>query len=246
MAEEQQAAEALIAEEIKTQAEFDPSRYLVNLNGRGEYLEVKWRLMWLRTEHPDAILETECVYHDPQGREACFKCRVTLPSGGVATGWGTEQAGDFRDYYEKAETKSIGRALAALGYGTQFAQDHDYGGPTIATKFANNQHAIVDAPVTRPAPRNDQRRSDNQIQTRTIFANQRTSYTAQEAQQQGGQLATERQVKFIRSLAREAGLDEQELAAWTTELYQKDLDQLDRREASALIEAIQRRRTEIA
>ena len=33
----------------------------MNLNGRGEYLEVKWRLLWLRTEHPEAIIETELV-----------------------------------------------------------------------------------------------------------------------------------------------------------------------------------------
>jgi len=43
----------------REQRTFEPSKYLVNLNGKGEYLEVKWRLLWLRTEHPDAVIETD-------------------------------------------------------------------------------------------------------------------------------------------------------------------------------------------
>src|SRR5690349_14309220 len=97
---------------------FEPAKYFVNLNGGGEYLEVKWRLPWLRTEHPGAVIETELVRLEE--RDAVFKARVSIPDGGSATGWGSESAGDFRDFLEKAETKAIGRALAALGFGTQF------------------------------------------------------------------------------------------------------------------------------
>lgn len=104
---------------------FDPSKYLVNLNGRGEYLEVKWRLLWLRTEHPEASIETEMVKLEE--RSAVFKATIVIPEGGAATGWGSETAGDFRDFLEKAETKALGRALAALGYGSQFCQDHEHG-----------------------------------------------------------------------------------------------------------------------
>jgi hypothetical protein len=53
-------------------------------------------------------------------------------------------------------------------------------------------------------------------------------------------------VKFIYAIAREAGLDEQELATWAHELYGKEVDQLSRRDASALIEALQRRRGEVS
>src|SRR5215210_5176340 len=104
---------------------FDPSKYLVRINGRGEYLEVKWRLLWLRNEHPDAVIDTELVRLERE--EAVFKARVSIPGGGSATGWGSESVGDFRDFVEKAETKAIGRALAALGFGTQFCQDHEFG-----------------------------------------------------------------------------------------------------------------------
>lgn len=58
--------------------------------------------------------------------------------------------------------------------------------------------------------------------------------------------ATERQIKFLHAIAREAKLDEQELAAWSMELYgTTEIDQLNRRDAAILIEALQRRRSEV-
>ena len=88
---------------------FDPTPYLRQLRGRGgngEYLDVKWRLLWLRKEHPDAEILTELVQYEPQ--LAIFKATVTLPTGGKATGYGSETANDFADFVEKAETKAIG------------------------------------------------------------------------------------------------------------------------------------------
>ena len=41
----------------KGEKDFRASRYLTKLNGK-DYLEVKWRLLWLRTEHPDAVIVT--------------------------------------------------------------------------------------------------------------------------------------------------------------------------------------------
>lgn len=113
---------------------FDASRYLTKLEGK-DYLEVKWRLLWLRTEHPDAIIATELVKHE--GGMAIFKAKITLPEGSEATGWGSETINDFGDYIEKAETKAIGRACAALGYGTQFCEDFDF--------------KMVDTPVEQPS-----------------------------------------------------------------------------------------------
>jgi len=113
---------------------FRASRYLTKLEGK-DYLEVKWRLLWLRTEHPDAVIATELVRHE--GGMALFKARIALPDGGEATGWGSETVSDFGDYIEKAETKALGRACAALGYGTQFCDDFDF------------HDKPVDAPVKR-------------------------------------------------------------------------------------------------
>ena len=106
----------------------------MKLDGR-DYLEVKWRILWLRTEHPDAVIITELEKHE--GGLALFKAKITLPDGGEATGWGSETVSDFGDYIEKAETKALGRACAALGYGTQFCDDFDF------------HDKPVDAPVKR-------------------------------------------------------------------------------------------------
>jgi hypothetical protein len=135
---------------------FDARKYLTDLGGR-DYLEVKWRLLWLRTEHPDAIIETELVKHTPG--LALFRARVAVPGAGTATGWGSETASDFEDYIEKAETKALGRALAALGYGTQFCEDFDFSAdrerprrrpPGAKAAPPVSRHPVVDAPVARP------------------------------------------------------------------------------------------------
>lgn len=111
---------------------FDPTKYLKTIKVRGgaqqPYLPVTARLLWLRAEHPQAQVTTEALRLDEKG--AIFKATVTLPDGGVAVGHGSETAGDFGDFIEKAETKAIGRALTALGYGTEFAEGQD--DPTLA------------------------------------------------------------------------------------------------------------------
>lgn len=106
--------------EAATTKRFDPARYLTKVKGN-DFLEVKYRLLWLRAEHPDAIIETHMV--ELSNNRAVFKAKVTIPGGGSATGYGSETANDFRDFPEKCETKSIGRALKHLGYGTEFTND---------------------------------------------------------------------------------------------------------------------------
>ncbi|MBA3644451.1 MAG: hypothetical protein H0W59_10345, partial [Chloroflexia bacterium] len=115
-----EVTEIRAATEERTGERFDPTPYLRQLRGRGgsqDYLDVRWRLLWLRREHPDAEIVTEHVQIDESA--AIFKATVRLPSGGMATGYGSETASDFGDFIEKAETKAIGRALNALGYGAQ-------------------------------------------------------------------------------------------------------------------------------
>lgn len=125
---------------------FDPNEHLRDLKGRGgtqKYLDVKWRIVWLRELHPDAHMVTEMTEHVP-GKYAVFKAvvqtfrdqitvtKTTNSDGsvtettvtervkaGLSVGWGSETSGDFGDYLEKAETKARGRALAGLGIGTE-------------------------------------------------------------------------------------------------------------------------------
>ncbi len=145
---------------------FNPNEHLLQIRagGRGEakdYLPVQWRLVWFRELCPQGTIETEMVHLDPD-RETeeeyygynsetrrnekmirrangfvIFRAVVKDGKGGIATGTKSEKAASFPDYIEKAETGAIGRALAALGFGTQFAPELD------------EEHRIVDAPVDR-------------------------------------------------------------------------------------------------
>lgn len=192
---------------------FDPSRYLTRINGN-DYLEVKWRLVWLREMHPDASIRTELVHHDE--RQAIFRAEVSIPEGGSATGWGSESPGDFRDFLEKAETKALGRALAALGYGTQFCPDFDFGA-------ADNR--VVDSPIDFASTRGRRRVAGAQ-EEQTVIASM-------------AQPATQRQVNYLQGVAREAGLDAARLDEIATERFGRVTAELDRRETSQLIETVQ-------
>ena len=144
---------------------FNPNEHLIQIKGRNgsaDYLPVQWRLVWFRSLCPDGSIETEIVHLDLDRETeeesyvwnsetrrsekvvkrapgfAVFRAIVRDGRGGVAIGTKSEKAASFSDYIEKAETGAVGRALAALGYGTQFTGDE-----------FDEQHRIVDAPVER-------------------------------------------------------------------------------------------------
>jgi hypothetical protein len=125
---------------------FNPNEHLISLKGKA-YLEVKWRLVWFRMEHPDWGISTQLVKFDPEAKYAIFHSTITDENGRViAEGTKMEDSKGFADYLEKAETGSIGRALGILGYGTQFAPEFDEVDPT-----AGNPR-IVDAPINIQVP----------------------------------------------------------------------------------------------
>lgn len=107
---------------------------LLNLRGR-EYLEVKYRLVWFREEHPDWAIETELL---SVTEDSAYARAVIKDEHGrvIATSHKFETKRGFPDFIEKAETGSIGRALALIGYGTQFCADE-----------LDEGDRIVDSPV---------------------------------------------------------------------------------------------------
>lgn len=229
----------------QTEKQFDPSRYLTKLPRRArqadgswgtaetDYLEVKWRLLWLRTEHPEAAIETEIVSHGDE--MAVFRARVTIPGGGSSTGWGHETAADFGDYLEKAETKALGRALAALGFGTQFCEDFDFA--------QGDCQRVVDAPVDAATTRGGVRTEVRRIREEAPAANGNvTAMSGQPrrpVQASPVLLATEPQVKAIYAIARGAqALDDSELEARCRERYGCLPPELTRRQASEFIDAL--------
>lgn len=107
---------------------------LLNLRGR-EYLEVKYRLVWFREEHADWAIETELL--SVTDVSAYARATIKDETGRIiATSHKFETKKGFPDFIEKAETGSIGRALALIGYGTQFCADE-----------LDEGDRIVDAPV---------------------------------------------------------------------------------------------------
>jgi hypothetical protein len=129
---------------------FDPRAHLIQLPKRVKdpqtghvvtrhdgYLEVKWRLVWFREKYPHGVITTAELCVDLDRGYARYRATVEDGDGGKTTGHGTETKADFTDYCERAETRAIGRALAALGIGTQF----------VGEEFSEGEH-VADAPVS--------------------------------------------------------------------------------------------------
>lgn len=159
------AEQASHSEQPQNNRIFNPNEHLMQIKNRGgsaDYLPVQWRLVWFRSLFPQGTIETEIVHLDldreteeettvwnnetrrsekvvKRGKGiAVFRATVKDGLGGIATGTKSEKAASFGDFMEKAETGAIGRALASLGYGTQFAGDE-----------FDERHRIVDSPVDR-------------------------------------------------------------------------------------------------
>lgn len=124
----------------QTDKKFNPSEHLMQLKGK-DYLQVMWRLVWFREERANWCIDTEAHHIDKD--IAIFHARIYDEAGVLkASGYGSETPKDFGDYIEKAETKAIGRALAMMGYGTQFTADE-----------LDEGTRIVDSPVQRNTPK---------------------------------------------------------------------------------------------
>jgi hypothetical protein len=127
-----------------------------------DYLEIKWRMVWFRGENREntkTSIRDKII--DPQSRFAYYELEVVDSKGNVEIGVGSETGDDFEDYIEKAYTKAYGRALAALGYGTQFAPELEEG------------ESIADSPVETQKTESKaiaRKRPVTEAQRRAIYA----------------------------------------------------------------------------
>ena len=129
--------------------DYDPNQHMLSLKGK-DYLTVQNRLLWFVRDQRELIMRglatmpyiirTDLVEHDRDAGYAQFRTYVRDVLGNEATMYGSETARDFGDYAEKASTKSLGRALLLLGYGTGMAPEMDEG------------ERVVDSPVERRQP----------------------------------------------------------------------------------------------
>ena len=238
---------------------FNPREHLIELKSRQgtqEYLPVQWRLVWFREACPQGEIQTELITLDVDRETqeegyvwnnetrrsekvikrakgyAMFKATVKDGKGGIATGYKSEKAASFSEYAEKAETGAIGRALAALGYGTQFAPDLD------------EQHRIVDAPVDRSTHENDSNANERKpiasVRTTAIGSNVKAKGTTIEENAVDTH-ATDQQLVSIRKLCQHLGKPEpehpdtmsyQDAKALITQLSHEYNEQKQQRKAS--------------
>ena len=147
--------------------DFDPNAHLMNLKGR-DYLNVQNRLLWFIRDQRALIVaglatmpyvvRSEIVEMDRQAGYAHFKTYVRDVLGNEATMYGSESKADFPDFAEKASTKSLGRALLALGYGTAFAPEMDEGERVVDTPMNRGQQTAAKNDLAdKPSPADDQR-----------------------------------------------------------------------------------------
>ena len=107
---------------------FDPKKHTIRVQGNREYLPVSARLLWFRSEHPDWGIVTQPVEINLEKQYAIFQASIFNEEGKLmATATKMENVRGFPDYLEKAETGSVGRALALCGYGTAFAPELEEG-----------------------------------------------------------------------------------------------------------------------
>ena len=137
---------------------------------------------------PERVVKTARGY-------ARFRAVVTDGKGGRATATKSENAASFPDFIEKAETGAVGRALAMLGYGTQFTGDD-----------LSEEHRIVDAPVER-AP-SSFRNSSNGSQEET--ARPLTGTPGKAGDAASSSPATDQQLASLRKLCQHLGRPEPE------------------------------------
>ena len=112
---------------------------LMNIRGK-PYLQVAHRLIWFREDHPAWRISTRIVSGEVTSHFAVVRAEISDSEGTlIASAHKLETEKGFPDFLEKAETGAIGRALALIGYGTQFCADE-----------LNEGNRLADSP-TQPA-----------------------------------------------------------------------------------------------
>lgn len=166
---------------------FNPNEHMMKLKGK-DYLQVAWRLVWFREDHPDFGINADALTITED--HAVFKAVITDANGTqLSSGHGSESKKDFGDFIEKAETKAVGRALAMLGYGTQFAADE-----------LDEGERIVDSPIDR-APRGSTEAAQDVGKRKLEELTKQVAEAAQKPTKAVRGTATEEQKQYIRDHA---------------------------------------------
>lgn len=116
----------------------------IKMQGGRNYMPVAARVTHFRAAYPLGKISTKIIdYNIVDGYAVCesevWADQVVM----LANAQGSETRKDFQDFLEKAGTKSVGRALALAGYGTEECMDLEEG------LGADGETRIADAPQAR-------------------------------------------------------------------------------------------------
>ena len=130
---------------------------LLSLKGK-DYMMVAYRILWFREENPLGVIETEALKLEE--KSAVFKATIKIPKEdgelvALSTATKHENKEGFPDFIEKAETGSIGRALALAGYGTQFSLPELDEGERLADSPLTSVSSVSSVPKTKTSFRVD-------------------------------------------------------------------------------------------
>ena len=123
-------------------SKIDLTPHFMNLSGQ-KYLKVAGRVLLFREVHPGGTIQTEQITLDREAGFAQFQATICDGAGHIlATAYGSETLKGFpTGWIEKAETVAVGRALAAAGFGTQFA---------LADFHESEGDKLADSPQSEP------------------------------------------------------------------------------------------------
>lgn len=129
---------------------------IMNIKGK-PYVQVANRIVWLADDVESYGIATEIIFQD-ENRSVVKAAIVTYKDGKTyrsAEATKTETKKGFEDHLEKAETGAIGRALALIGFGTQFTGDDFQEGDRLADAPLTVKHQSAVA-----APKKDKYKED--------------------------------------------------------------------------------------
>lgn len=127
---------------------------LLQLKGK-DYLQVAHRLIWFNEVERRFSIETKILEMSNDHAITQVLVKIMDEQGNVlrqADGIKREDRKDFADFLEKSQSSSLGRALAMLGYGTQFAlADLDEGDRIVDSPVVDVRPSKPAAPVAAPS-----------------------------------------------------------------------------------------------
>lgn len=102
---------------------YDPAPLVRTVDG-APYLDRKHRLAWLRAADPSAEIDATLA-SAPSATTLIVRVAITTSAGAEASAYGSAAPEEAADPLALAEDRALGRALAFLGYGAEYAGELD-------------------------------------------------------------------------------------------------------------------------